>query len=133
MKRAIDAIQFFEQDCRQIADFIFRHNLLFKVDFDVMYHTQVHDFAEVSIKEPLPYRVILSMDDPVLGRVYFNQGDGLVVDVGEPKMLIPLWIVRALPEEVQIVGECIDGRKTSVITKNFKDCDSSGGCIAYLI
>lgn len=51
----------------------------------------------------------------------------------EPKMLIPLWIVRALPEGVQIVGECIDGRKISVITKNFKDYDSRGGCIAYLI
>ena len=86
-QKTIDAIQFFEQDYRQIADFIFKNNLLFKVFFDVQYPSRVHDLAEVSAKVPLPDKVTLSMYDPVRGLVYFNQGDWLVVDDGEPKLV----------------------------------------------
>ena len=74
-QKTIDAIQFFEQDYRQIADFILKHNLLFKVFFDVQYPHQVHDLAEVSVKVPVPDKVTLSVYDPVIGYVYFNQGE----------------------------------------------------------
>lgn len=85
--KTIDAIQFFEQDYRQLVDFIFEHNLMFKVDLDVKYHDNIRDLAEVSVKIPLPDKVTLSIYDFVSGRVYFKQGDWLVVDAGEPKLV----------------------------------------------
>lgn len=86
-QKTIDAIQFFEQDYRQIADFIFKNNLLAKVFFDVIYPTQIPYLSTVSAKAPLPDKVTLSMYDSVCGYVYFNQGDWLVVDGGEPKLV----------------------------------------------
>lgn len=86
-QKTIDAIQFFEQDYRQIIDFIFDYNLMFKVELDVHYSKKIESLNTVRVIEPIPDKVTLRIFDPVNGYVYFEQGDWLVVDSGEPKLV----------------------------------------------
>lgn len=86
-QKTIDAIQFFEQDYRQIAEFIYNHNLMFKVELNIHYSTKIATLSGARVIAPIPDDVTLRMYDPVRGFVYFNQGDWLVVDGGEPRLV----------------------------------------------
>ena len=50
----------------------------------------------------------------------------------DPKMLVPLWIVMALPDEVKIKATRIDGNEV-VLDNAIIDKDTRGGCVAYLV
>ena len=86
-QKTIDAIQFFEQDYRQIAEFIYDHNMMFKVELNIHYATRIASLNEARVIAPIPDAVTLRMYDPVRGFVYFHQGDWLVVDSEEPKLV----------------------------------------------
>ena len=53
-QKTIDAIQFFEQDYRQIAEFIYNHNLMFKVELNLHYSTKIATLSGARVISHIP-------------------------------------------------------------------------------